>query len=115
MKALRRHVFPIGSVRLQKRHLRRHLKKPEELTARQWKVRVAELNNCIPRFAPDVDGGGTPTELADDELVESLEVASPKLWQAQMMAQDFDPVGKTLDEMLAFFERMEQCEAQGLF
>ena len=48
--------------------------------------------------------------MSDDELIDILIYATPRSWMREMDRQGFDPVTKTLQEVVTFMERIEQSE-----
>ncbi len=105
-------VFPQNAVLLQKRFMRRHLRKPRTTKTRDHVARLVEMNNYLPLFPPKVDGDTVtaPTKLPEDELLDLMEYGVPKTWQNQMTLQDFDPLANSLDKFVNFCERLERVE-----
>ena len=111
MKALKNSIFPHRAVLMQKRYLRRFVRKPATLKTREFVARLIEINSYLPEFPPTTTGGADPASLPDDELLDILEFGMPSSWQKQMVLQDFDPLQHTIKEFTEFCERMEQVEA----
>ena len=109
MNSVSNHVFPERAVRTQKRWMRRQLRKPHDLSIREWVARVVELNDQIPNY-PHPEGEGPSEKLDDDELMDILEFGVPNSWQKQMILHDFDPVQKSTTEFIQFCERIEKTE-----
>jgi hypothetical protein len=109
MDAVRDWVFPPRALLLQKRAMRRYMRKPKEFLTRKYIAHMNELNSYLLEFPPVV-AGQAPTALADDEMADLLEFGIPFAWQAEMLRQDFDPLGRTNAEFLRFCERMETVE-----
>ena len=114
MNLVARMVFPPRAVVLEKRYLRRFLRKPLSMKSREFASRVVEINNFIAKFPPDAtaEAGATttPTKLDDDELVDLMEFGCPKRWQREMVVQGFDPTTSSIKDFVAFCERMERVE-----
>lgn len=106
---LTEHIFPARALQTQKRYMRRYLRKPVDTSIREYTARVVELNAYLPRF-PEPRAGVAATALEDDELLDVLEFGCPNSWQRQMLLQDFDPVGHTVQEFVRFCERVEATE-----
>jgi hypothetical protein len=100
------HVFPLRALQAQKRYMRRHMRKPRDMTMRVYVTRVQEINGLLDQFPPFAPNQA----LADDELIEILEFAIPKTWQKQMIKQNFDPQANTIAAFVQFCERMESTE-----
>lgn len=109
MDAVTKSVFPARAVLLQKRYMRRFLRKPMTMKTREYVARIIELNNYVPLFPP-VTGNEAPEKLPDDELTDLLEFGVPNSWQRNMILQDFDPLQHTVKEFVNFCERLEQVE-----
>jgi hypothetical protein len=104
-------VFPRRALLLQKRYMRRFLRKPSTMTTREYVARINEINNYLPSFPPTVEGGQAPEKLPADEISDLLEFGVPHSWQREMVIQDFDPLQHTVSDFVAFAERLEQVEA----
>jgi len=50
MTELTAHVFPVHAYHEQKRYMRRFLRKPKEMTTREYFTRVQEINNHLTLF-----------------------------------------------------------------
>ena len=111
LDAVARNVFPKRAVLLQKRYMRRFVRKPMEMKTRDYVARLSELNSYLPSFPPVTAGGSAPEKLPDDEIVDLLEFGVPNAWQREMIIQDFDPLQHTIAEFVEFGERMEQVES----
>ena len=96
---------------MQKRYLRRFVRKPATLKTREFVARLIEINSYLPEFPPTTTGGADPASLPDDELLDILEFGMPSSWQKQMVLQDFDPLQHTIKDFTEFCEHMEQVEA----
>lgn len=100
------HVFPQRALSYQKRYMRRYMRKPRNLTTREFSVRVSELNSYLKSFPPFGNG----QELSEEEILDLMEFAVPNAWQKNMVLQGFDPVIHTPSEFVAFCERHEFTE-----
>ena len=104
------HIFPVNAYREQKRYLRRYVKKPKDLSVRDFISRVQELNNYLDKFPTDVEGV-MGTRLPDDELKEIIYHAIPNSWRKQMTLQGFNYPTEDIVEMIRFCEqRLEAME-----
>lgn len=110
LDAVRVQVFPTRAVLLQKRYMRRFLRKRAGNTTREYVARLTELNDYIERFPPLEEGGDPPRKLENDEILDLLEFGIPNSWQRQMMLHDFDPLSHTMKEFVSFCERLEMVE-----
>ncbi len=98
------HIFPPQALARQKRYLRQNMRKPRDMTTREYVVCIRELNNYLTRFPPF---GEAATQKHVDEFIIG------NAWQKKMMEQGFDPVAHTLQELEEFCERQEVAEAMG--
>jgi len=95
-KLLTKHVFPRRALRLQKRYMRRHMRKPADVSMRDYGTRCIELNNYLELF-PDgrFDDEGVPTGFSPrqkpgvDELADIVEFGTPSSWQKKMAPHGF--------------------------
>jgi hypothetical protein len=56
MEAVAKHVFTTQAAKLQKRYLRRFVRKPLTMNVRKFVARIQEINNYLPFFPPQVPG-----------------------------------------------------------
>ena len=102
------HVFPRNASKIQKRFLRRYLRKPLEVSTRQYAARVSEINDYFAYF-PIEGNEAAPTKLPVDEIVDILEFGCPPKWQRQMILQDFDAGSSTVSQFVSFCDRIERA------
>jgi hypothetical protein len=86
--------------------MRRYLRKPRDMTTREFAARVSELNQYLKQFPPFEYN----QELDEDEIIDILEFGIPHSWQNYMVLQGFDPMESTLAELVDFCERREFTE-----
>lgn len=110
VKELTKHVFPARAAQLQKRFMRRYMRKPREVSIREYVARVVELNSYLV-FFPDPTENTPATSLPDDELLDILEWGIPNSWQKQLIIQNLDPLEMSIKEFIDFGERQERAEA----
>ena len=109
VKELTKYFFPQHAVRIQKRYIRRFIRKPKDMKFRAFVNRVLELNGHLDKF-PEETTNVTPTILENDEIKDILHHACPKSWQDQMTTLGFNFPEKTIEDMIEFCERFEQIE-----
>ena len=112
--ALTRHVFPRRSLTFQKRYMRRYMRKPRDVNAREYVARVTELNNMLAEFPHRHDDDALAGEeqcLPEDEILDILEYGVPNTWQKGFVHQGFNPLEHTLNEFVEMCERFEYTEA----
>jgi len=110
LDAVTKSVFPKRAVLLQKRYMRRFVRKPVGMTTRDYVARISEMNSYLPLFPSVTANGEVPTKLPDDEILDLLEFGVPNSWQRTMILQDFDPLQKSIAEFVQFCERLEEVE-----
>jgi hypothetical protein len=104
--ALVEHLIPKRALVTQKRYMRRILRKPLNVTVREFMSRLIELNEYLPYFPPyDAD-----QKLSQEELLDICEFAVPFSWQKTMVVQGFDPISHSPAEFIEFCERLEFAE-----
>ena len=86
--------------------MRRYMRKPKDMTTREYIARVNEINGYLNYFPPYNEDQG----LATDELLDLLEFAVPNTWQKQFWLQGFDPIEHSVTEFTQFCERLEFTE-----
>ena len=109
VKELTKYFFPQHAVRIQKRYIRRFLKKPKDMKFRTFVSCVLKLNGHLDKFPEEVLNV-TPTILENDEIKDILHHACPKSWQDQMTKLGFNFPDKTIEQMVEFCERFERVE-----
>ena len=69
--------------------MRRSLRKPRDMSIREYVNRVLELNDQLASYpgTGDITDG---TKLPEDEILDLLEFGIPNTWQKAMLLQDFD-------------------------
>ena len=108
VEALTEHVFPIKALQIQKRYMRRFLRKPRDMKTREYVSRVCEINEMLVHFP----GADQESKLPQDELLDLLEFGMPATWQKAMILQDFDPLDHSIAEFVSFCERLELTEPE---
>jgi hypothetical protein len=106
MKDITNYVFPTRALQIQKRYMRRHMRKAPFMKMKDYMARVEELNNYLSMF-PDYNNGD---ELHEDELLDIYEYGIPKTWSKQFLLQNWDPQHHTKQEFREFCERLETAE-----
>ena len=89
--------------------MRRYLRKPKDVSARDHVARIVELNSYFDDFPPE-ENGDLVERLEDDEILDNLDFGNPHSWQKQMILQNFDPVTNSLDDFVSFCKRLEQAD-----
>mgnify|MGYP001048519339 CR=1 FL=1 len=114
LNTVSRSIFPPRAAQTQRRYMRRYIRKPKEISARDHVARIVELNSYFDDFPLD-ENGDTVERLETDEILDNLDFGNPNAWQKQMILQNFDPVSNTLDDFVAFCERLEQADTVNEF
>ena len=88
-----------------KRGIRRHCRKPADMSVRSYFRHLARINTEeLTRLPPY----GANQGFSADEMIDIILFGTPKSWQGEMERQGFDPIGKTPQQVITF---MEQCES----
>jgi len=106
MRDLVLYVFPRKAFRIQKRYMRRQMRKPREMRIRDFVARVQEINNYLSQFPPF----GAAQILPEDEVLDILETAVPVSWQKEFVRSGFDPMEHDIREFVDRCERVELTE-----
>ena len=102
------HVFPKRAIAVQKRYMRRYMRKPRTVKTREYMARFVEMNEYLREF-PGYEEG---KELQADDIMDIAEFGVPATWQRQMVVHGFDPLDHTVAEFVEFCERMEYTETE---
>ena len=106
LQAVTKHVFPYRALPKQKRWMRRQLRKPLEMTVRQFVTAIQDLNQDFKYFPDAKDDPSLP----EDELADIIEGGCPNSWQREELIQGFDVTEHSITELMEFFERLETAE-----
>ena len=104
IQALTSHIFPQRALRMQKRYMRRYMRKPRDMKMRVYRNRVVELNNYLKRI-PTVFNA--TQKIDEDEIVDILEFGTPNKWQSEMVHLGFDSAVANSQELVEFCEHLE--------
>lgn len=106
LEDLKTHVFPARAYAIQRRYMRRHMRKPRDVKIREYLARFNELNELLSTFP----GAPFDPKVSDDEICDILEYGAPGSWQNKMREHDFDPLLHSPIEVVEFCERLETNE-----
>ena len=102
-------LFPRNAAKIQKRFLRRYLRKPETMSTRHYATRVSEINDLFAYF-PIKANNAAPGRLPIDNLFDILEFGCPPKWQKQMILQDFDVTTSTVSQFVDFCDQIKRAK-----
>ena len=85
------HNLPKRALTYQKRAMRRFMRKPHEMSMRDFMARLTEINSYLKYFPPFA----VNAELPMDELVDIGKFAFPLSWQREMVLQGYEPTDHT--------------------
>jgi hypothetical protein len=101
-------LIPSRALAKVKRHIRRHCRKPADMSVRQYYQNLYRINNEeIPNLPPF----GALQNFREDEFVDIILYGTPGSWAREMDRQGFDPIDHTPEEVVAFMEQLESAEA----
>ena len=106
LKDITNYVFPTRALQVQKRYMRRHMRKAPYMQMKEYMARVQELNNYLTMFPGYTQGD----EIHEDELLDIYEYGIPKSWSRQFLMQNWNPQEHTKQEFREFCERLETAE-----
>jgi hypothetical protein len=98
---------PYKVLQKQKKYMRCYMRKPRDMTIRQFVNAVTRMNNNELPHLPPFEAN---QKLPEDDIVEIVLHACPNSWIQEMDRQDFDADHHTLQELLQFLERIESLE-----
>jgi hypothetical protein len=97
---------PVDSAwRRQRSYLRYHVKFGN-MTVAEFKRRLVEQNEFLKYF-PTPTGKKSVSKLTEEELVEIMDRAKPVEYHCDVLANNYDPYQKTLQEYTEYLERLE--------
>jgi len=100
-------LVPSRALAKVKRHLRRHSRKPADMTVRAYYQNLYRINTQeIPNLPPF----GDRQSFRDDEFIDIILYGTPGSWAREMERQGFDPMDHTAEEVVAFMEQLESAE-----
>ena len=110
-----KHVFPTNALQKQKRYMRRYMRKPRGIGIKEYDARLTELNEYLKWFCDDETADNIcprqDQSLDADELLDIVYFSIPNKWSKQLIVQGFNATEKSREDLVAFCERMEECEA----
>ena len=106
LAAITEDVFPSNALMLQKRQMRRFIKKPLNMKMTHFVARLNEMNEQLLQYP----GATIEAKIPEDELKEIVEFAIPNEWKKQMKLQQFKVLDKTLNQLVEFCKHMEEFE-----
>jgi len=107
LEAVTREVFPQRALQVQRRYMRRFMRKPRDMKIREYINRVVQINMWLDQFPGAGAGNG---RMGEDELLDILEFAIPMAWQKEMAKQGFVPMDESITAFTEFCERLEFTE-----
>jgi hypothetical protein len=107
LKATMTVVCPYKALEMQKRFMRRKMRKPADMKTRAYVNHLVRINMDELPMLPPFDNNQS---LSSDEIMDIVLFGIPKSWQSEMTRQGFDPFRKTLNALVDFCERMESAE-----
>ena len=84
--------------------MRKHLKKPSNLTTCQTAVALSRLNSCLPLFP----GGSEASKFSQEELLEILECSLPYAWRQKFDYDGYLPTDGNKAKLIARCEAIER-------
>ena len=101
IKSVTTHIMPKKALQKQKRFMWRFLKKPLDMKVKDFVERVITINELLTRF-PDTSPTVPAAKIPDHTILDLLESAMPISWQRHMVLQGFDPMDRTIAELVDF-------------
>lgn len=97
------HFFPKHAAAKQKRALKRTLRKPADMSVRDYVNRCEELNHQIQYYPADEQGKKNRI-LPTDERIDNYYAHLPSSYQKTMVQLGFDPIEHNIDQLKEFCE-----------
>jgi hypothetical protein len=99
-------IFPHRALEIQKQWMRKHLKKPTDLSIRLTSSALSRMNNCLPFFP----GGDEDSKFSQEELLEILECSLPFAWRQKFDYDGYVPTDHTKAKLISSCEAIERKE-----
>ena len=107
LEKFRDYAFKKFAAQYQVSYLHSSLYKPVGVTIRVCVVRLQEINNYLRHFpGPDLNA-----PLADEDLISILVAMVPSQWCRKMIIINFEPLNKTMVEVIECMEQLEVLES----
>jgi hypothetical protein len=101
-------LVPSRALAKVKCHLRRHCRKPADMSVRQYYQNLYRINNQeIPNLPPF----GEHQNFCENEFINIILYGTPGSWAQEMERQGCDPMDHTAKEVVAFMEQLESAES----
>ena len=107
MQALCTHIFQQRSLCLQKRYMRHYMRKPKDMTTREYIACMNEINRYLTLFPPF----NCNQQLAKNKVLDLLEFGIPSIWQQEFWHQGWDPIKHSVIKFTEFCEHLEFTES----
>jgi hypothetical protein len=101
---LKAEVFPKRALRTQLRYYRRYMRKPAEMSVRQFFTRAEEIHGMMANFPRD---GTLNANLPEGDRIDVYEGLLPNRWQNNFYALGYDPIEQSLKDLQDHAERQE--------
>ena len=99
-------IFPHRALEIQKQWMRKHLKKPAELSICLTSAALSRMNNCLPFFP----GGDENSKFTQEELLEILECSLPYAWRQKFDYDGYVPTDHNKAKLISSCEAIERKE-----
>src|SRR5688500_17766815 len=99
-------IFPHRALEIQKQWMRKHLKKPAELSIRLTSSALSRMNNCLPFFP----GEDEDCKFTQKELLEIPECSLPLAWRQKFDYDGYVPTDHNKAKLISSCESIERKE-----
>jgi hypothetical protein len=107
-RAVMNYMAPSKALSKQQIWMRRHCRKPKEMTTKAFYSHLIRINSEeLPNIPPAFDKSQC---LKDDDLIDIILNSIPKRWLVEFERIAFDPTEKNIEELLQQCERMESID-----
>jgi hypothetical protein len=103
-------VFPLKAYAIQKQSMRRYMRKPRDMTIRDYVDRLLEINGYLKYF-PTKPGEPAAMVLPEDEIMDILTYGIPNSWYKRIIELNFDTNASTPNEFIELCERISYGES----
>ena len=107
VQAIVAYMTPYKGLEKQLRWMRRYCRKPHDMKVRTFVNHIKRINNEELRILPPFKESN---RLSEEDVIDIITNALPRRWLKEMDRMDFDPMDKSINELVDFCQRMESSE-----
>ena len=107
VQAIVSYMTPYKGLEKQLRWMRRYCRKPYDMKIRTFVNHIKRINDQELAILPPFKASN---QLSDSDIIDIITNGLPRRWLKEMDRMDFDPMDKSIKELVDFCQRMESSE-----